>query len=40
MNIRLQEFLEKEKVPYRQELHRTAYTAQEVAVTRQRFCTN
>lgn len=31
MNIRLRELLENEKVPYRHEVHRTAYTAQEVA---------
>jgi Ala-tRNA(Pro) deacylase len=31
MNIRLREFLEKEKVPYQREFHRTAYTAQEIA---------
>ena len=31
MNIRLREFLEKEKVWYEHEVHRTAYTAQEVA---------
>ena len=31
MNIRLRDYLEKEKVWYVQEVHRTAYTAQEVA---------
>jgi Ala-tRNA(Pro) deacylase len=31
MNSKLREFLEKEKVSYQRELHRTAYTAQEVA---------
>jgi len=31
MNNRLREYLEKEKVPYQREFHRTAYTAQEVA---------
>jgi Ala-tRNA(Pro) deacylase len=31
MNIRLRDFLEKEKVWYEHEFHRTAYTAQEVA---------
>jgi Ala-tRNA(Pro) deacylase len=31
MNIRLRELLEKEKVWYEHEVHRTAYTAQEVA---------
>ena len=31
MNIRLREFLENEKVPFQHEVHRTAYTAQEVA---------
>jgi Ala-tRNA(Pro) deacylase len=31
MNIRLRNFLEKEKVRYAHETHRTAYTAQEVA---------
>ena len=31
MNNRLREFLEKQKIPYQREVHRTAYTAQEVA---------
>jgi Ala-tRNA(Pro) deacylase len=31
MNIRLRNFLEREKVRYEHETHRTAYTAQEVA---------
>ena len=31
MNIRLRDFLETEKVRYEHEVHRTAYTAQEVA---------
>jgi Ala-tRNA(Pro) deacylase len=31
MNIRLRELLEKEKVPFQHESHRTVYTAQEVA---------
>jgi Ala-tRNA(Pro) deacylase len=31
MNIRLRDYLEKEKVQYKQEVHRTAFTAQEVA---------
>jgi Ala-tRNA(Pro) deacylase len=31
MNIRLRDYLEKEKVRYEHEVHRTAYTAQEVA---------
>jgi len=31
MLTRLKEYLDKEQIPYRHELHRTAYTAQEVA---------
>jgi Ala-tRNA(Pro) deacylase len=31
MNIKLREFLENQKVSYRRDFHRTAYTAQEVA---------
>jgi Ala-tRNA(Pro) deacylase len=31
MNPRLSEFLDKERVPYQQEFHRTVYTAQQVA---------
>ena len=31
MNTRLRDFLDQEKVPYEREIHRTAYTAQEIA---------
>lgn len=31
MNHRLREYLDREKIPYQREVHRTAYTAQEVA---------